>query len=383
MTPLYLLWDNFGPLHIDRIEACARHLAGRRRVIGVELCGQSDTYSWACESGAVGFERITAFPGAQLDALSTGQIFAAIRQALARHGRGDVFLCHNNEPGVLLGALWARARGHRVFAMGCSKFDDKPRRARAEALKSAFFLPYHGALGFGMRGVDYYRFLGLSAARIAGEYNTVSLDRIRAQAGYGPFGAARIDEGPDFAERDFLCVARLVPKKNLTMLLRAYALYRATAWPAPRALHLLGDGPEEANLRGLVAALGLEDAVTFHGFVQSPQVSLQMRAGLALFLPSLEEQFGNVVPEAQALGLPVIVSDNTGARDHLIRSGRNGFVIEPDNAEGLAWMMGQLASDEALWQRLRAGAFATAPRGDVARFAEGIDALLAQHEGKA
>ncbi|MDF2142040.1 glycosyltransferase [Paenirhodobacter sp. CAU 1674] len=375
MTPLYLLWDNFGPLHLDRLEACARHFAGTRRVIGLELCGHSDTYGWETGGTAAGFEWITAYPGTRLDALSARQIFAAIRQGLGRHGRGDVFLCHNNEPGVLMGALWARARGHRVFAMGCSKFDDKPRRARAEALKSAFFLPYHGALGSGVRGRDYYRFLGLSAARITGEYNTVSLDRIRAQAGYGPFEAARIDEGPRFAERDFLCVARLVPKKNLDMLLRAFALYRV-ADPAPRRLHLLGDGPEEARLRALAAELGLGDAVCFHGFVQSAQVSAQLARGLALLLPSLEDQFGNVVPEALALGLPLILSDNPGARDRLLRSGRNGFLVEPDNPEGMAWFLQRLGTDAALWREMRSCAFELAPQADTARFAEGIARLI-------
>ena len=65
-----------------------------------------------------------------------------------------------------------------------------------------------------------------------------------------------------------------------------------------------------------------------------------LRKSLALILPSTEEQFGFVVLEALALGIPVIVSENVGARDLHVRTGVNGFIFEPDNEKGLAFFMG-------------------------------------------
>lgn len=372
--PLVLMWDNFGPLHIDRINAVARHFSDTREVIGLELCGKSDTYDWNV-GGKGDFRKETLFPDADLSDLGAGTLARALLGFAWRAGRCDYVMCHFDVMGVFLAAAALKLTRHRVFTMGCSKLDDKPRSARKEALKTLVMAPYDGALASGHRSTDFFRFLGVSGDRIVGEYNTVSLDRIRSLAGLPPMAELDPADGPEFSERDFISVARLVPKKNLDMLLEAYALYVQNA-DTPRRLHMVGSGPQEAMLKDKARDLGVAETVIFHGFLQTEAVSRQMAQSLALLLPSIEEQFGNVVPEAQALGLPVVLSDNAGARDKLVRTAKNGFVIEPDNPEGLAWYMTALASDETLWRRLRSGAFETAPIGDTEMFARGVSALI-------
>ncbi len=64
----------------------------------------------------------------------------------------------------------------------------------------------------------------------------------------------------------------------------------------------------------------------FHGPVAQQQLASQFRMGSVLVLPSLEEGFGLVVPQALNCGLPVIVSDRVGAKD-LIRHRENGSII--------------------------------------------------------
>lgn len=366
---LALLWDNFGPLHQDRVRAAAQAFGAERRVVGLELGSLSDTYGWeGCDES--GFEKLTLFPGRDLSGMGTWSLLRKLVAASRKLGRGDYILCHWNVKAIFLFAIWLRMTGSRVYAMGCSKFDDKPRSARKEALKSLMFLPYHGGIASGRRSIDYFRFLGIPAERLAGEYNTVSIDRIRRLAGQ-PAAPA----GTPYPERTFLSVARLVPKKNLGMLLEAYALYRRDTTAPPRPLIMCGSGPEEAALKAQAAALGIAGQVTFAGFVQTEAVAGHLGRALALLLPSIEEQFGNVVPEAQAAGLPVILSDNAGARDLLIRSAVNGFVVEPDNPAGLAFFMRALAEDEALWARMAHAATAAAAGGDVAEFCRAIQIL--------
>jgi len=94
-----------------------------------------------------------------------------------------------------------------------------------------------------------------------------------------------------------------------------------------------------------------------------------------LILPSTEEQFGQVVPEALAMGLPIIISANCGARDELVRTGVNGFVVESDNAEGMASFMLLLATDEALWRRMCIATARFMPHGDVTEFTNGVAKL--------
>jgi glycosyltransferase involved in cell wall biosynthesis len=184
-------------------------------------------------------------------------------------------------------------------------------------------------------------------------------------------GIEKAPGGTPFEMRHFTIIARLVPKKNISMALEAYAIYRVQT-SKPRQLHLCGSGPLEAALRTEAAELGIEDLVIFHGFLQSEHICPILGTTLALLLPSTEEQFGLVVIEAQAMGLPVIVSENCGARDLLVRNGVNGFVIEPDNPVGLAYFMGLIDKDESLWRRLAMATERSAALGDASLFANSI-----------
>ncbi|MQX38219.1 glycosyltransferase [Roseospira navarrensis] len=366
-TTLVFLWSNFGPYHMDRLEAVGRHFVGRRRVLGLEMFPGHDLYGWTT-GAAEAFEKRTLF-AADAKPGVIGQLRGILRH-LPPARDSVVYVSHYQRPAVLLLALWLRLRGGRVVMLGVSKFDDYPRSLWREVGKSLFLWPYHGALSSARRPRDYLRFLGIPADRIRGECNTVSLDRIRRQAGVPP-----APDGPPHAVRHFTSIARLVPKKNHAVLLEAYRLYcdRVTA---PRPLHLCGSGPLEADLRAQAEALGIADRVVFRGWVQDAEASRTLGTTLALLLPSVEEQFGNVVIEAQAMGLPVILSDNCGARDLLVRTAVNGYVVEPDNPRGLATVMTQLSEDEALWAAMCREATASAPLGDVARFVEGVEWFL-------
>ncbi|KMK63830.1 glycosyltransferase [Puniceibacterium sp. IMCC21224] len=368
MTGVAFVWDNFGPMHDDRCAAVQAALGTQYRVIGIEQFASSDTYDWDAQS-AEGFYKIILHPGTGRSAgvLSKARaILRALRKAGARH----VFFCNYERPEILMAALALRLTGGRCYVMGCSKFDDYARVLWRERFKRLFYLPYRGGISSGIRARDYMRFLGLPEDRVTVEYNTLSLARIRAAAGVPPAPG-----GTAFGARHFTVVARFVPKKNLAMALRAYALYAAQD-PAPRALHLCGSGPLEGELRALADSLGIGGQVVFRGFLQSDVIAGVLGQTLCLLLPSVEEQFGNVVIEAQAMGVPVILSDNCGARDRLVRSGRNGFVVEPDNPEGMAWFMTRLAGDAALWAEFAQASADSAPQGDVARFAEAVARLI-------
>lgn len=360
------VWENFGPMHVDRCLAVARKLP-EFAVHGIEFFPSSSAYDWEVpQIGA--FEKVTLFSsGTSANRLQRAwRILRAARRSRASH----VFFCHYNRPEVTLAAWMLRLGGVRVFIMSCSKYDDRKRNAVGEAFKMLALSPFQGALSSGKRPIDYLRFLGIDPQHIHGEYNTLSIERIRQQSDLEP-----APRGLPHGERDFLAVARLVPKKNLAMLLEAFAIYRAS-YPDRRRLILCGSGPLEAELRAQADRLEIGESVVFTGFVQTDEVSRYLARALALLLPSVEEQFGNVVIEAQAMGLPVIVSDNCGARDRLVRSGVNGFVIEPDNPEGLAYFMSLLARDAKCWTNMSSAAAAGADRGDDERFAEGVEALV-------
>lgn len=362
---LVFVWENLGPTHLDRLGALAAGLpAGAVR--GVQLSGRSNTYGWDATVSAP-FDVVTL--GDRPVTARNFRLVPPLLRACLRGGRADIFLCHYQDPAILLTAMLLRLLGRRVWTMGDSKFDDYPRRLRTELVKALFFLPYRGALTASLRARDYLRLFGFRPERIALGYDTLSVDRIAALAGAPP-----APDGAPFAERDFAVVARHVPKKNLSMAIEAFALWLAQT-DHPRDLHLCGSGPLEAELRAQAERLGVAGRIHFHGFIQTDAVSRILARALCLLLTSTEEQFGLVVIEAQALGLPVLVTANAGACDVLVDSGVNGFVLDPANPAACAALMLLLSEDEARWRRFATAARDGRYRGDCRHFVAGVLAL--------
>ena len=139
---------------------------------------------------------------------------------------------------------------------------------------------------------------------------------------------------------------RLVPEKGVDVLLRACAaLPPAFDW----TLHLLGDGPERGRLADAARELGIDGQVRFLGRVPSTQAAQFYRTLDVLVLPSLSrpnwvEQFGRVLTEAMACGVPVIGS-RSGEIPWVI--GDAGRVFPEGDADALADILAELASDPA------------------------------------
>jgi len=368
MKKIVFIWAKFAPYHIDRIEAVKNLLGHEFEVAGIQKVKSADTYAWAEVESHPGFSITTLFPDDR-NMPFWKTLFLLCRETL-RPGVHHVFTCEYQSAYTFFMACILRLFGRRVFVMTDSKFDDKPRFLWREIGKVFLYLPYNGAFASGRRTAEYLHFLGFRKRPAIEGYNTLSLERVRRNAAIAP-----APEGPPFHQRHFLTIARFIPKKNLPMLIRAYALYRQMAGDAARDLHLCGSGPEENSLRSLVAELGLH-GVIFDGFLQEGGVAKLLGNSLALLLPSFDEQWGLVINEALAMGLPVICGDTVGARDALVKNAINGQAIETDNPEGLARFMFQMGEDEQEWRRMALASCKLAPLGDVSRFAAGINELI-------
>lgn len=367
---IVFIWENFGPYHVDRLEAAAAALEPTHRVIGIEIAGSSSVYAWDRTESVAGVERITLFPGRLFATVPAWRQLSAMLRACLKARAPHIFLCHVTRPDTFILAVILRLLGRRVYVMTESKFDDKPRRLGLELFKKVIYLPYRAALAGGARHRDYLRFLGFGPASVALGYDTVSMDRVRRLAGAPPAPG-----GIAHAQRHFTIVARLVSKKNLAMALEAYAQYCQAAGPSARELHFCGSGDLDVALREQARELGLTKAV-FRGFIQAPEVAQVLASTLALILPSTEEQWGLVINEANAMGVPVLCSLNVGARDLLVRTGVNGFIFEPDNPAGLAYFMQRLAADEPEWRRLAEGSLRLAPLADTSNFGAAVAHLI-------
>lgn len=356
------MWESFGPTHHDRLRALSR--AGFD-VEAIELSSVSRDYIW--ERDASTDYRVRTLddkPSGRPGPVLAWRLFRACVRSGARH----IFLCHYDRPEVFAAAVMLRLRGRRVYALMESKFDDYPRSLWREVGKSLFVAPYNGALAPSRRSRDYFAFLGIPRDAIEMGYSAVDVARLRAAAQQGA-------KDQPFATRPFLVVARLVPKKNIARVLQAYARYRDGSQDR-RELHIIGYGPLREELESEAARLGVADAVKFLGAQEIGEVAKAMAAAAALILASTEEQFGLVVIEALAAGLPVIVSSAAGATDMLVRNLDNGIVIDPYDVESIVRAMAHIGGSEKVWQAMHERALATAMGGDAGRFAEGVARLV-------
>jgi glycosyltransferase involved in cell wall biosynthesis len=363
-------WKQSAPYLVDRLEATRR--AGVTPLEIVNVSDAATSYEWPFDpTASQTVINHVLFTDRKFEETSFAGRLVRRLKVLRQYKVQSAFLCHHDHLDTFIAAIIMRLMGIRVYLMLSSKFDDKPRQVWREALKSLFVVPYQAVLCGGRRQREYAEFLGVPASKVFEGYETVSVDRIRAQAGVAPAPG-----GTPYHQRHFTIIARHVPKKNLFMAIDAYDRYRRAAGNDVRDLHLCGSGELEPQLRAEVAKRGLA-GVSFLGFLPPEAVARELGTTLAVILPSTEEQWGLAVNEALAMGIPVLCSDNVGARDGLVRSSVNGYVFEPDNPEGLARLMGRVAQDEAEWRRLALAALEFAPKADVGAFAQGVAQALA------
>lgn len=141
----------------------------------------------------------------------------------------------------------------------------------------------------------------------------------------------RLDDVPK--SNDLIFVGRLVSDKGVDVLLHALHSMGTSGSRRPH-LTLVGDGPEEGELRQLVAKLGLESSVTFTGRLQGEPLVRELNAHNILVVPSRwNEPFGIVALEGIACGCAVVASAGGGLDDAV---GPCGLTFPNGDVEALA-----------------------------------------------
>jgi glycosyltransferase involved in cell wall biosynthesis len=164
-----------------------------------------------------------------------------------------------------------------------------------------------------------------------------------------------------------LYVGRLAREKNLDLVVRAFEAMRVRE-PATR-LVVVGDGPMRTDLERRVP-----DAV-FAGMLRGEALQRHFASADVFLFPSLSETFGNVTLEAMASGLAVLAYDSAAAAVH-IKSGVNGFAIEPNDEQAYCAAAARLAESALLRRRLATAARQTATTLDWSQILDRFEASL-------
>jgi 1,2-diacylglycerol 3-alpha-glucosyltransferase len=363
---LTVIFHRFGPYHLARLEAAAQV----SELTAIELSAETSEYGWDKAPGAHGYARVTLFPCGDSRTAMPEELHTRVRRALREARPEAVAIPGWSDRAAFVALAWCVENNIPAIVMSESAAHDEERVWWKEFVKRRLTRLYSTALVGGRRHADYLQQLRIPRERIFTGYDVVDNRHFQ-----------NVDAGRQESETDrtqhvilnalptpsfFLASARFIEKKNLPLLLRAYALYRDNAEiegqgmkvrgaVVPWSLVLLSDGPMREALNAQLTSLNLHRHVLMPGFKQYDELPAWYARAGAFVHASTSEQWGLVVNEAMAAGLPVIVSERCGCVPELVQEGVNGFAFDPSDQNALAACLLKMAALSAE-DRARLGA---------------------------
>lgn len=163
---------------------------------------------------------------------------------------------------------------------------------------------------------------------------------------HDPPPALTVDQKPPLG---LTYVGRLSKEKGLETVIEAVA---AVSRDHDIKLDIYGDGESEARLKQKVLKLGVEERITFRGWINHDDLPDVYRAADVTILNSqVNESFGLSIIESMSQGTPVITTD-MGGQNELIEDGETGFIIQPKEPEEIQRILERLGEGDAELQRL-------------------------------
>ncbi len=330
--------------HLVRLRAIQDRLDGN--CISIELVGgygDADYYGLPFRDlERAGLNIVTLFPDKDFNDVSPFQLSQKLLQTLQEIAPEHVALCGYHRIENLAALAWAKLTRRSAILMIDSKQDDAARRFIQERLKGLLVRQFDSYLVGGIPQRQYMLGLGASQARIFEGYDVVDNQLFASAAHAARLSAGQIRANLALPERYFMAACRFVPKKNLPMLLEAYRLYREIQPVDGWGLVICGGGSLEAELRQLIKTRNIPD-VYLPGFHKGKELGRYYGLASCFIHSSIQEQWGLVVNEAMAAGLPVLVSHTCGCAQDLVQEGVNGFTFDPTDPPALAKLMSKMA----------------------------------------
>lgn len=323
------MFERIGPYHAARLRAAAKIC----QLTAIEVQRTDETYAWD-QMSQVGFSRITLYESAtdrcglrdlrrQIDA----KLAASTPDAVAIHGW--------SEPAALLALRWCQSHGVPAIVMSESSERDAPRSRLGEWMKRQVVRHYSAGLVGGRDHRDYLGKLGIPPERCFLGYDVVDNAYFESAAAVIRQDSERMRQRLDLPHRYFLACCRFINKKNVARLIDAYAQYRRGCGEAAWDLVILGDGPLRDQIAARIDSRGLTEHLHLPGFRQYAELPNYYAMASVFVHASTVEQWGLVVNEAMACGLPVIVSDRCGCAVELVDKS-NGWTFDPYNVNELS-----------------------------------------------
>ena len=379
---------NMVPYHHARWEAFAEATGHETHLL--ELTGR-DEFKVLEYSAGSRYQRHTLFP-------SPGASGAEIRKAVADRLdalRPEVICVSGWGLAVSLAALeWASRNWVPVVMLSESNEFDEARSTIKEWIKRRLVGLCASGLAGGTPQADYLVKLGLPRECVFTGYDIIDNNYFETSSKEARNSGFKFHVS-DFAVSSpyFFACARFGKKKNLPGLIRAYSHYRilvtgkaaqnhsglksqVSSFTGPWDLIIAGEGRERSLIEQTIRDYGVADHVRLVGPKGYGELPSYYAYASAFIHASTTEQWGLVVNEAMAAGLPVLVSNRCGCAADLVKDGENGSTFDPTNEEQMADLMLRISSDEERRKEMGRKSREIIANWGPARFASGLSSAI-------
>ncbi|GAB3512737.1 glycosyltransferase family 4 protein [Spirosoma knui] len=360
-----IIFPELGPYHIARIQSLRDALLSTEStLLAFRFSSISNTYNWQ-EVDSKDIEVVTLSESAPAGFLQSYKVAYKLIKNLKSKNIEVIFLPSYSPLPNLLCLLGAKFTRCKTILMNESWHGTEKANILGRLLKHFVVRLFDAALVGGTPQVKYACAYGQKPSHVFMGYDAVDVDYFSQQAVYW---STITDQLPinNLPKRYFLNLGRFVSKKNLSVLIRAYARLASDVPSLDVGLVLVGEGPDEEKLRNLATSTGLlvvdglatvdqqiiGPHIVFYPFQQIDKTPLFLSRCEAFILPSLYEEWGLVVNEAMACGTPVLVSENVGSAYDLVLQDVNGYTFNPSDVDQLYRLLKKFVTNPELSKTL-------------------------------
>lgn len=360
-----LIFTNYGPYHLARVSSFQKKcLTLGWLAFGIELARYEEEYPWETIRKDINFDIYSVISEKAIEKTSSWQITKHLYSNLTASSPDIVVISGYARPAMLSALFWCLWHRKPTILLSATTEYDAPRSWWKERLKSLIVRQYKAALVGGKPQKRYLVNLGMASDAIFLGYNVVGNDT---------FDPDKIKSLVSPLDKPyFLAINRFIPKKNLTLLISAYAAYRQAVGENAWHLVLCGDGYLRSQLEQQIKNLSLNEFIHLPGFLQQDELLPYFAHASCFVHASTHEQWGLVVNEAMAAGLPVIVSNRCGCFEDLVIEGVNGFGFDPENSQELTSLMLKIGSEEIDCEKMGQAALKHIQKFSPEYFAQGL-----------
>ncbi|AOY83926.1 glycosyltransferase family 4 protein [Moorena producens JHB] len=365
MLKIAVLFTNYGPYHIARVSALQEHCHQIGwNVVGIELARAEADYAWKANLQNLPFPLISVVNDRQREEVKNHQLLPKLYSILRKIQPDVVVIAGYFESAMIATLVWSLWHGKLPILLSETTETDFTRAWCRETIKRWLLKPYKSALVGGQPQKRYLMKLGVPKEAIFCGYDVVGNDA---------FHPDKIKSlAPPLNKPYFLAINRFIPKKNLPFLISAYATYRQLAKDRAWDLVLCGDGSMRSQIEQQIKDLGLTKFIHITGFLQQQELLPYFAHAGCFIHASTHEQWGLVVNEAMAAGLPVLVSNRCGCFEDLVVEGINGFGFNPYDREQLTKLMLKVSLGEIDLDKISQAALQHIQKFSPDYFAQGL-----------